>query len=127
MPVAASALVPRMPLQQILMNLIGNAIKHHHHDHGLIQLSLQNSGNFHRFTVSDDGPGIPAQFHETVFKMFQTLQPRDQVEGSGMGLAIVRKSVEATGGTISLVSSQGAGSSFTFTLPIQSVTKKAAG
>ena len=114
-----------MPLQQILMNLIGNAIKHHHHDHGRIELSLQDSGNFHQFTISDDGPGIPAQFHELVFKMFQTLKPRDQVEGSGMGLAIVRKSVEAAGGTLALASSEGGGSSFTFTLPKQLAAEKA--
>jgi signal transduction histidine kinase len=49
--------------------------------------------------------------------MFQTLKPRDQVEGSGMGLAIVRKQVEIAGGSLSLQSSEGKGSTFHFTLP----------
>jgi signal transduction histidine kinase len=52
------------------------------------------------FLVSDDGPGIPEQYRERVFGMFQTLRPRDEVEGSGMGLAIVRKLTESQGGRV---------------------------
>ena len=50
--------------------------------------------------MSDDGPGIPAEFHKKIFDMFRTLKPRDQVEGSGMGLAVVRKLVERRGGVM---------------------------
>jgi signal transduction histidine kinase len=106
-----------MPLQQILMNLIGNAIKHHDKKKGHIEVAVEDNGDGYTFTVRDDGPGIPAQFHDQVFKMFQTLKPRDQVEGSGMGLAMVRKYVQVSGGTITVESAEGQGSTFRFTWP----------
>ena len=92
----------RAPLTQVLQNLINNAVKHHDHPAtGHIHVSAAPApGGFVTFTVADDGPGIAAQFRERVFGMFQTLKPRDQVEGSGMGLAIVRKLVERQGGTV---------------------------
>jgi len=52
--------------------------------------------------VVDDGPGIEPRFHARVFDMFQTLKPRDRVEGSGLGLSIVRKLIESHGGKIEL-------------------------
>ena len=52
------------------------------------------------FAVEDDGAGIPQEYAEKVFQMFQTLQPRDEMEGSGMGLAIVKRIVELQGGRI---------------------------
>jgi len=117
-PGFAAIQVARMPLQQILMNLIGNAIKHHDKTTGRIEVTAADRGSHHAFAVGDDGPGIPVQFHGRIFKMFQTLKPRDQVEGSGMGLAIVRKQVELSGGSVSLQSSEGNGSTFHFTLPV---------
>ncbi len=115
--------VRRMPLQQILMNLIGNAIKHHDRKTGCIEVTVEETDAHYAFAIGDDGPGIPAQFHDQVFKMFQTLKPRDQVEGSGMGLAMVRKNVEVFGGTIMLESAAGKGSIFRFTWPKQQQTK----
>jgi signal transduction histidine kinase len=106
-----------MPLQQILMNLISNAIKHHDKTKGCIKVTVEDDGAMYTFAVEDNGPGIPAQFHEQVFKMFQTLKPRDRVEGSGMGLAMVRKNIEVFGGTIKLESAEGGGSVFCFTWP----------
>jgi PAS domain S-box-containing protein len=107
----------RMPLQQILINLISNAIKHHHKKGGRIEVSVEDLGAMFRFRVKDDGPGIPAQYHEQIFKMFQTLKPKDQVEGSGMGLAMVRKHVDVAGGELKLESAVGQGSTFSFTWP----------
>lgn len=107
----------RPPLQHIFQNLIGNAIKHHDRDMGEIRIHAVRQGDGYAFTVEDDGPGIDPAFHERVFMMFETLRPRDQVEGSGMGLAIIRKLVETYGGRIHLQSTPGAGSSFTFTWP----------
>ena len=101
-PSFAAIQVRRMPLQQVLMNLISNAIKHHHKKRGLIVVTVEDRGAFHAFAVKDDGPGISAQFHDQIFKMFQTLKPRDQVEGSGIGLAMVRKNIEVSGGTLTL-------------------------
>ena len=117
-PAFAAIRVARLPLQQILMNLIGNAIKHHDKATGRIEVTGADLGSHHAFSVKDDGPGIPARFHSKIFKMFQTLKPRDQVEGSGMGLAIVRKQIESSGGSLSLESSEGHGSTFHFTLPM---------
>lgn len=109
----------RMPLQHILLNLISNAIKHHDKKSGKIDLDVEDIGDNYKFTVKDDGPGIPKQYHEKIFKMFQTLKPRDRVEGSGMGLAMVRKHIELLGGTISLESDQEQGCTFSFIWPKQ--------
>jgi PAS domain S-box-containing protein len=88
------------PLWQVFMNLIGNAIKHHDRSTGRIEVAVQDQGEWYEFRVTDDGPGIPSAFHTKIFQMFQTLRPRDEVEGSGMGLAIAKKVVEGQGGTI---------------------------
>jgi two-component system sensor kinase FixL len=109
--------LPRMPLQQVLMNLLGNAIKHHDKPEANICVSVSDAGPAYCFTVADDGPGISKKFHDRAFKMFQTLKPRDQVEGSGMGLAVVRKHIESVGGTLALESEENAGCIFRFTWP----------
>jgi signal transduction histidine kinase len=69
------------------------------------------------FVVTDDGPGIDPQFHKRIFGVFQTLKPRDEVEGSGMGLALVKRIVEMRGGTIQVQSASGQGATFRFTWP----------
>jgi PAS domain S-box-containing protein len=107
----------RMPLQQVLLNLLGNAIKHHDKPAGNIVVSIEDIGPAYAFTVADDGPGISKKFQDRAFKMFQTLKPRDQAEGSGMGLAMVRKHVESVGGVLSLESEENAGCTFRFTWP----------
>jgi PAS domain S-box-containing protein len=88
------------PLEQVLRNLIGNAVKHHPGPQGRVVVSCQEEGDRYVFAVEDDGEGIPAQYAERVFEMFQTLKPRDQVEGSGMGLAIVNRIVQWQGGRV---------------------------
>ncbi len=107
----------RTPLQQVFQNLIGNAIKHHDRTEGVVEVSALESDDVWTFTVSDDGPGIDPAYHERVFMMFETLRPRDHVEGSGMGLAIIRKLIETYGGHIGLESKAGGGARFTFTWP----------
>jgi len=109
--------VSNSPLQQIFQNLIGNAIKHHDRENGTIEIDGAETGQFFRFTVKDDGPGIPPEFQEKIFGMFQTLKPRDKVEGSGMGLALVKKILERFGGEISVESGPGRGTAFIFTWP----------
>lgn len=113
--------VSRMPLQQILINLISNAIKHHDKKAAHIEVSVEDLGSMFRFHVKDDGPGIPAQYQEQIFKMFHTLKPKDQVEGSGMGLAMVRKHVGVAGGELKLESAVDHGSTFSFTWPKQNM------
>ena len=82
------------PLEQVLRQLNGNGIKHHDKQRGEVVLSAKLVGDFVEFIVDDDGPGILPQFHEKIFQLFQTLKRRDEVEGTGMGLAIVKKLVE---------------------------------
>ena len=106
----------RTPLQQIFHNLIGNAIKHHDLDDGTIEISSRESDSHIEFKVSDDGPGISEKYHTKIFQMFQTLKRRDEVEGSGIGLAVVEKLVRNNGGKITVNSSAGErGATFCFT------------
>lgn len=105
------------PLTQVFQNLIGNAVKHHDRDVGTIRISAKPVEGGYLFTVADDGPGIPPQFHDRIFALFQTLRPRDEVEGSGMGLALVRKQVELYGGEVKVRSDGMRGSAFEFTWP----------
>jgi signal transduction histidine kinase len=106
----------RVPLQRILLNLITNAVKHHDRVGGRVKVAVQDVGAFWTFVVSDDGPGIPEDFWAKAFQMFQTLKPRDVVEGSGMGLAFVKKLVEGAGGEVS-IESRGRGTSVRFGWP----------
>lgn len=107
----------RVPLETVLRNLMGNAIKHHDRPDGCIHVTVKDLGERVEFCVADDGPGIAPNFHERIFELFQTLQPRDQVEGSGMGLAIVKKTVESMGGEVWVESDLGRGAAFRFTWP----------
>ena len=111
--------VSRMPLQQILINLIGNAIKHHDRASGTVLVRVRPLVDEYQFSVIDDGPGIPEQYHEQIFKMFQTLKPRDRVEGSGIGLAIVRKHLDVLKKSMKVERAGERGSIFTFTYPIR--------
>jgi PAS domain S-box-containing protein len=105
------------PLRQVFQNLIGNAIKHHDRKEGLVTVTSKDQGEFVEFRVLDDGPGIPREFHNRVFGMFQTLKPRDEVEGSGIGLAVVKKIIEHFGGTIAIEPGDPRGITFQFTWP----------
>ena len=88
------------PLEQVLLNLINNAVKHHPGPTGRIEIACEEQDDRFVFSVEDDGAGIPQEYAERVFEMFQTLKPRDQVEGSGMGLAIVKRIVAWQGGKV---------------------------
>lgn len=126
-PAAKIEIAPQMPtiraerllLQQVFANLIGNAIKHHRGEAPHVRVGWERAGNLHRFAISDNGPGIAPQYHQRIFGIFQTLAPRDEVEGSGLGLALVKKIVERQGGTIWLESEEGQGATFFFTWPEQ--------
>ena len=108
----------RLRLGQVFSNLINNAIKYHHRDEGKIVVGVEeDASGFYAFFVADDGPGIPPQHHEKVFMMFQTLQPRDEVESTGLGLSLVKKLVEEEGGEVTLDSEEGHGATFRFTWP----------
>ncbi len=111
-------LTDKLMLRQVFQNLIQNAIKHHTDaEHGTITIHVEEEKHFYVFSVADDGPGIAAQYHERIFGIFQTLAPRDKVEGSGLGLSLVKKMVETQGGKIWLESEEGRGATFFFRWP----------
>lgn len=116
-PGFAGISVAAMPLQQVLYNLVVNAIKHHEDPHGNVWIDASETENSFVFIVKDDGPGIAPEHHARIFEMFQTLKPRDQKEGSGMGLAIVKKILANYGGDISVDSRLGGGALFRVTWP----------
>jgi len=107
----------RTPLEQVLRNLISNAIKHHDRVRGKIHVTCKDLGEFYEFSVADDGPGIPPEFHAQIFEMFETLKSRDEVEGSGIGLALIKRIVENYDGKVFLESRNGRGATFRFTWP----------
>ncbi|EMI46524.1 sensor histidine kinase [Rhodopirellula sp. SWK7] len=109
----------KTPLQQVLLNLIANAIKYNDKGpDGRIQVTGNLNGGMVEFAVIDNGIGIAPRFHERIFQMYQRASSL-QVEGSGMGLAIVKKQIEIVGGEIHVDSSEGQGSTFSFTWPLQ--------
>jgi PAS domain S-box-containing protein len=105
-------------LETVLRNVISNAYKHHHQpDSGHLWITAQEQNDWVEFAIRDDGPGIDEQFHERIFGVFQTLKPRDEVEGSGMGLALAKRLVEMRGGTIQVESAPDEGTTFRLTWP----------
>lgn len=108
----------RGPLERVFLNLITNAVKHHDKAEGHIRIGVEERADEVVFFVEDDGPGIPESARERVFKMFQKLVRRDDVEGSGMGLALIRRIVEEAGGVISVSDAASGGARFSFTWPL---------
>lgn len=104
-------------IQQVFQNLIDNAIKFMDKPDGRIRISCEQKETCWQFSISDNGPGIDARYHDKIFQIFQTLAPRDQAENTGIGLAIVKRIVERWRGQIWVTSEPGKGSTFIFTIP----------
>ncbi|MFV8337714.1 PAS domain S-box protein [Flavobacterium sp. LB3P21] len=104
-------------LQQVFSNLISNAVKYNDKPLGKIGCRYKSVPGFHQFSIKDNGPGIEEEYHEKVFKVFQTIEARDVKESTGIGLSIVKKIIEEIGGTIHIESEQNKGCSFIFTVP----------
>ena len=107
----------RIQLQQVFSNLISNAIKYHDKPQGLVTISCLEEKQSYLFSVTDDGPGIDPEYHDRIFVIFQTLQERDAVESTGVGLAIVKKILDRQSGSIQVTSELGQGATFTFSWP----------
>jgi PAS domain S-box-containing protein len=109
----------RVPLQQVFMNLIGNAVKYGRGERGHVRVRVEwrPVRDAYEFTVADDGPGIAPEYHDRIWGIFQTLHARDKVEGTGIGLSVVRKIVESRGGEAWVRSAAGEGAGFHFTWP----------
>ena len=114
-------LTDRLHLGQVFANLIGNAVHHHDRAQGVVRISARELGEYSEFRIEDDGPGIPPEYREKVFMMFQTLTVKDFRSDTGIGLALVKKLVEEHGGGIHLDDSPLGGCRFTFTWPLREV------
>ena len=110
-------LAERIPLQQVFLNLIGNAIKHAERADVRVEVGVQFVDGVTEFSVADNGPGIAQEYHDRVFGIFQTLHARDKVESTGIGLSVVKKIVESHGGRVMLESAEGHGATFRFSWP----------
>ncbi|MES9831544.1 MAG: ATP-binding protein [Candidatus Thiodiazotropha sp. DIVDIV] len=109
----------RLQLGQVFSNLISNSLKHHGGKKGKIQISSEKIGDFYEFSVRDNGQGIAPEYHDNIFKMFQTLESRDFGNSTGIGLALVKKIVVEHGGSIRIESALNEGARFTFTWPFK--------
>lgn len=107
----------KVPLEQIFINLIGNALKYANSPHARIDVSVRDVGKYYEFAIVDNGPGIAPEYHSKIWGIFQRLEARDKVEGTGIGLSIVKKIVESRGGRVWVESEIGAGATFRFTWP----------
>ncbi|MBI1892210.1 MAG: PAS domain S-box protein [Burkholderiales bacterium] len=104
-------------IQQLFQNLISNAIKYMDKPEGEVRIRCIDDAHQWRFAVADNGPGIEQRHFERIFQLFQTLAPRDKVESTGVGLALVKKIVEMYRGNIWVESTVVQGTTFWFTLP----------
>lgn len=107
----------RAPLQQVLQNLVSNAVRHARTEAPRVEIACREVGGFHEFSVTDNGPGIPERQRERIWTLFHTLEPEERAEGTGIGLAVVKRIVEARGGTVWVEPDEGAGATFRFLWP----------
>lgn len=108
---------PKIPFEIMIRNLLSNAIKHHENDQGRISVRYLEQAGMHCIEVEDDGQGIPEEMFEKIFEMFQTLQSRDDKEGSGMGLAMIKRIIIHYGGEVTVRSKVGQGTVFVLSWP----------
>ncbi|MFT5292368.1 MAG: signal transduction histidine kinase [Planctomycetota bacterium] len=105
-------------LIQVLGNLVSNAAKYHHDPANLhVHLTARTQGDRVEISIADNGPGINPRHHDRIFEAFRTLQPKDVIDSTGIGLAIVKKTVERYAGKITIESAEGRGATFSFTWP----------
>jgi len=109
----------RTRLTQVVQNLLSNAIKYMDKPKGTIKVGCKDEGSEWKFSVSDNGPGIEEKYFEKIFKIFQTLESKKTYESTGIGLAIVKKTIDLYKGKIWVESKINKGTTFYFTLPKQ--------
>lgn len=105
----------RLKLEQIFVNLISNAVKYAKPEKGFIKITAKKTGDVYEFSVKDNGIGIAKEYHHKIFEIFQTLREKNEVESTGVGLAIVKKIIDEQRQSILVKSELGAGAEFIFT------------
>jgi signal transduction histidine kinase len=111
----------RTLLLQLLQNLIENAVKYRGPDKPRIRVGCASQNGGTALFVRDNGIGIDASAHETIFGIFKRLHSCEKYAGAGIGLAVAKKIVERHGGRIWVESAPGQGATFWFTLPVQRI------
>lgn len=116
----------KVALQQILLNLMSNAVKYNSSTCVKIKIVLTEDDQYYRFVVEDNGIGIDPKYQNQVFEVFEVISTEDRFgkRGTGIGLSTVKKLVHGLGGTISLKSALGKGSVFEFTIEKDDFTTK---
>ncbi len=109
---------------QVFRNLISNAVRYVGQQKGEIKIDYQLNNKEHLFFVADNGPGIAPDYHEKIFQIFQTLDTKDEVETTGLGLSIAKKIIERENGKIWVESEPGKGAAFWFSLPVTEESEK---
>jgi signal transduction histidine kinase len=104
-------------LEQVFSNLISNAVKYNDKEQGRVVIRCETFEHHYEFEVQDNGPGIEKEYHDKIFRIFQTLRERDAFESTGVGLAIVKRILDEKKMTITVNSEVGAGVTFKFTWP----------
>ena len=104
---------------QLFQNLIANAMKYNLSEQPVIEISHDITLKNHHFIVSDNGIGIPEEFHEKIFLIFQRLHSREEFSGTGIGLAICKKIIDQMKGKIWVENNPKGGSDFNFTIPLR--------
>lgn len=111
-------MVDETKVRQVFQNLIANSLKFISPETTpIISINCMPEHGFWKFSVQDNGIGIPEEYREKIFKPYKQLHTKDKFEGTGMGLAICKKIVEKHGGNISVESEVGKGTTFYFTIP----------
>ena len=113
-----TVVLPRIPLELVLTNLMSNAVKHHDNTQGNIHIEAQQLGKEYIINVSDDGPGIPESKRDTIFEKFTQLRSEDANKGSGMGLSMVDKTLSFYGASITVTDNTPRGSRFEIRWPL---------
>lgn len=107
----------RILLHQIFLNLLSNAVKFGDKGHPVIEIGCDTLPGEYRFYVRDNGIGIDERYHEKIFEIFERLNRKEDYEGTGAGLTIVKKVIEEHHGRIWVESRLNEGSTFYFTIP----------
>ncbi|WP_169546417.1 PAS domain-containing sensor histidine kinase [Sneathiella aquimaris] len=104
---------PKVAIEQVFRNLLMNCVKHHDEQTGSIWITGHSDNTEVHYFVRDDGPGIDKMYETKIFEVFQTLKSRDELEATGIGLALVKKIVELYNGRVLLEHpSEGKGATF---------------